>query len=191
MGYSQADKADTHDRIVRTAAARFREKGIDGISVADLMKDAGLTHGGFYKHFDSRDHLVAEAVECALAEGDATLHEALGGKPTLARLVQSYLSEAHRDHPGAGCAVAALSGDIARSTKKARAIYDRQIEKNIALVSNMLGEMPRGEKRAKAITLLATLAGALAMARATNDPALSREVLRSVSKELVGKAATA
>jgi len=186
MGYSQADKQDTHDRIVRTAAARFRELGIDGISVADLMKDAGLTHGGFYKHFESRDHLVAEAVECALAEGDATLRGVLEkGKPTLARLVQAYLSEAHRDHPAEGCGVAALSADISRSTKKARAIYDRQIESNVAIVEKLLGDTPKNERRAKALGIIATLAGALAIARAAGDPALSREVLRSVGRELI------
>src|ERR1700743_2586290 len=78
MGYSRADKAQSHERIVKTAAARFREKGIDGISLADLMKEAGLTHGGFYRHFESRDALVAEAVDCALRASDGTLCTTVG-----------------------------------------------------------------------------------------------------------------
>src|SRR5882672_9517707 len=82
MGHSQADKDDSHDRIVRVAAARFRETGVDGIGVADLMRDAGLTHGGFYRHFASRDDLVAEAIARALRDGGRAVAAVANGKPS-------------------------------------------------------------------------------------------------------------
>src|SRR6267378_2746874 len=93
MGHSRAEKDVSHDRIVRTAAARFRETGLDGIGVADLMKDSGLTHGGFYRHFDSRDELVAEAVERALRDGGQVVEAVANSKnSSLETLVDGYLS---------------------------------------------------------------------------------------------------
>src|SRR5271154_7446808 len=98
MGHSKADKADSHARIVEKAAARFRESGVEGVGVADLMKDAGLTHGGFYRHFASRDELVAEAIECALSEGGRAVAAAAKVKDRpLGTLVDAYLSTMHRD----------------------------------------------------------------------------------------------
>src|SRR5215468_410828 len=119
MGHSQAAKAKSHEKIVRTAARRLREEGLAGVGVADLMTAAGLTVGGFYKHFDSRDELVAEALasidsawERTVAEGKS---KAQPDARIFARLIDAYLSEEHRDAPGAGCAFAAVAGDIARS----------------------------------------------------------------------------
>src|SRR5271170_2594903 len=107
MGYSKSDKAETHTRIVNVAAKRFREVGLEGIGVADVMKEAGMTVGGFYKHFASRDELVTEALEVAFESLDAWEARA----ESLARAVRDYLSEAHRDAPGKGCALGALLGD--------------------------------------------------------------------------------
>src|SRR5260370_42567247 len=104
MGRSQADKAESHDRIVRMAAARFRETGVDGVGVADLMKDAGLTHGGFYRDFASRDALVAEAIEGALPEGAQAVDAVANIKQTpLAALVEPHLSTAPPDRLAASC----------------------------------------------------------------------------------------
>ena len=98
MGHSRAEKAESHDRIVKVAATRFRENGVEGVGVADLMKDAGLTHGGFYRHFASRDELVAEAIERALGEGSqAVTAVAQAQDCPLDALVDGYLSIAHRD----------------------------------------------------------------------------------------------
>src|ERR1700761_6795823 len=109
MGHSQKDKEKNHAEIVEIAAARMREAGTEGPGVAEIMKAAGLTHGGFYKHFDSRDDLVAEAVEAALAQGQEGYEAAVeGAADPLAAFVDWYLSETHRDDPGAGCAVVAL-----------------------------------------------------------------------------------
>src|ERR1700687_4057878 len=116
MGYSRAQKAKTHERIIKLASKRFREEGLAGIGIAELMKEAGLTVGGFYKHFKSRDDLVAEAVGSALELWKRQVDGAASGGPavTYESLVDGYLSEAHRDHPGTGCVVSALAGDIAR-----------------------------------------------------------------------------
>ncbi len=110
MGYSKAQKAKTHERIVKLASKRFREEGLAGIGIAELMKEAGLTVGGFYKHFDSRDHLVAEAVNSAFAGWRRRVDGATTSGPPVSyeKLIDDYLSEAHRDNPGSGCAFSAL-----------------------------------------------------------------------------------
>src|ERR1700752_412029 len=122
MRHSKAEKAKTHRRIVTIASKRFREKGLAGIGIADLMQEAGLTVGGFYKHFKSRDDLVAEAVGAALGSWKRRADAAASGGPPLTyeELVDDYLSEAHRDDLGTGCPVGALAGDIARSGKRTR-----------------------------------------------------------------------
>src|SRR5207249_85949 len=121
MGHSQEDKAGSHDRIVRAAAARFRESGVDGIGVADLMKNAGLTHGGFYRHFATRDELVAEAVERALHDGGLVVDALANRKRApLAAVVDGYLSTSHRDDLATSCAVTTLAADVARSSERAR-----------------------------------------------------------------------
>ena len=187
MGHSQADKAQTHRRLVRTAAGQFRENGLDGISLAELMKLLGLTHGGFYKHFSSRDELVGEAVEYALAEGDQTMRELLfkDGKPDLARFVGTYLSEAHRDSRSLGCTISALSADVARRGDELHAPFRDQIERNIGMLVEALEGVPAGQRRSQALLLLSALYGALSMARATGDSRLSQEILRTVGGKVL------
>jgi TetR/AcrR family transcriptional regulator, transcriptional repressor for nem operon len=184
MGHSKASKALTHARLVEAAAARFKERGIDGISLADLMRDLKLTHGGFYRHFDSRDALVAEALETALDESGRTLRERLldDEEPDVAGFVDFYLNEAHRDARSSGCAVAALAGDAARKSPEVQAQFRRQIESNLAILSEALNRRGIKEPRESAVLLLSTLYGALMMARAVGDSPLSREVLHSVRK---------
>src|SRR5215470_16137979 len=117
MRYSKEHKFQTHARIVKRAAVKLREKGAHGIGVADLMKEAGLTHGGFYAHFDSRDALVIEAVTHAMDRSTEKWRKMVSETPPekrLAKMVENYLTAAHRDDPGHGCAVPALSADIAR-----------------------------------------------------------------------------
>ena len=123
MGTSQAAKAASHDRILDIAAARIRRDGIGSLSVAELMKEAGLTHGGFYRHFDSREQLVAEAAQRALSQGSEwTIASAkLGGQRGYTALVNGYLSTWHRDHPESGCGVAGVTADAARAGGPARA----------------------------------------------------------------------
>jgi TetR/AcrR family transcriptional repressor of nem operon len=183
MGNSQADKAANHERIVRTASARIRRDGIDAASVAELMAEAGLTHGGFYRHFDSRDELVAEAVESALAHGSRRTNAAAetGGSAALSAIIDGYLSRLHRDKPESGCAVAALPTDIVRSSNpRAREAYSRQVRSYIDVLA---GLTPSGNSD-DAHLVLATLVGALALARAVDNPALSDELLESTARAL-------
>jgi TetR/AcrR family transcriptional repressor of nem operon len=185
MGHSKADKDESHDRIVRMAAARFREAGVDGIGVADLMKDAGLTHGGFYRHFDSRDELVAEAIERALQDGGQAVEAvANSGQSPLAALVDAYLSTAHRDGLATSCAVTTLAGDVARSNDRARSAYTRQVGAYLELLTRLIAGDKQRSRRMKAIATLSTLVGAVSMARAVNDEKLSREILKSAADEL-------
>jgi TetR/AcrR family transcriptional regulator, transcriptional repressor for nem operon len=192
MGHSRAEKTKTHKRIVKIASRRFREKGLAGVGIADLMKEAGLTVGGFYKHFDSRDALVAEAVSSAFGGWKRRVDAAASGGPPVsyAKLIDDYLNEAHRDDPGAGCAFSALAGDIARSNKRTRALATAQIRNDIQLLAGLLpGKNKNKDKdkdaaRSKAILTFSALVGAMALARAISDKALSREILKTV-KELL------
>jgi TetR/AcrR family transcriptional repressor of nem operon len=176
---------------VEAAAARFKERGIDGISLADLMKELKLTHGGFYRHFDSRDELVAEALALALARSGETMRERLfdgakgdGTQSDLAGFIDFYLNEAHRDGRAGGCAVAALAGDAPRKSVQVQAQFREQIERNIAALSEALPPNTAADSREQALVMLSTLYGALTMARAVGDSPLSREVLRTVRKRL-------
>jgi TetR/AcrR family transcriptional repressor of nem operon len=188
MGHSKASKANTHARLVEAAAARFKERGVDGISLADLMKDLDLTHGGFYKHFASRDDLVTEALELALAQSGNAMRERLGRgeEADLAGFVDFYLGEAHRDSRADGCAVAALAGDAARKGTEVQAQFRGQIERNLALLSEVMeaGTAP-DDARARAVVVLSELYGALTMARAVGDSPLSREILQTVRDRIV------
>jgi TetR/AcrR family transcriptional repressor of nem operon len=185
MGHSKAEKAQSHDRIVKNAAARFREQGVDGIGVADLMQEAGLTHGGFYRHFASRDGLVAEAIEHALGDG-AQAVAAIGRlkDAPLATLIDAYLSAAHRDNLATSCAVTTLAGDVARSNDRARTAYTRQVGIYLDLLTRLIAAEKQKSKRVKAIAALSTLVGAVSMARAVNDEKLSREILKSAADDL-------
>jgi TetR/AcrR family transcriptional repressor of nem operon len=190
MGHSKSDKAKSHERIVQIAARRMREVGIDGIGLADLMKEAGLTHGGFYRHFGSRDDLVAEAVERALKEGSKVAFDAEAGgrlakQALLLALVDGYLSIGHRDALATSCAVSALAADVSRSDERVRAAYTRQVNAYVELfIRLMVGESPKKAKRAKAIAAWTSLVGAVSLARAVNDEKLSQEILKTAADEL-------
>jgi TetR/AcrR family transcriptional regulator, transcriptional repressor for nem operon len=185
VGHSRAEKAESHDRIVQVAAARFRENGVGGIAVADLMKDAGLTHGGFYRHFASRDELVAEAIEQALSEGArAVAAVAKIQDCPLNALVDAYLSTAHRDGLATSCAVTTLAADVARGNQRARSAYTRQVGAYLELLTQLISGNTQRARRRKALAALSTLVGAVSMARAVNDEKLSREILDSVADEL-------
>ncbi|CAM2157793.1 TetR/AcrR family transcriptional regulator, transcriptional repressor for nem operon [Pararobbsia alpina] len=182
MGHSQADKAETHERIVEVAARRFREVGLDGISVADIMKEAGLTVGAFYKHFASRDDLVVEAMAAAC---DDMAHSALTAQPNLKKSIQTYLSEKHRDDIDGGCPIAALVNDTARSSDNTRAVYAQRFEESLALLEGQMPEGTTGNLRAKAMLIYSAYIGALGLSRAVPDSKLSRQILNNVSAELI------
>jgi TetR/AcrR family transcriptional repressor of nem operon len=192
MGYSKAQKTRTHKRIVSIASKRFREKGLAGFGIAELMKEAGLTVGGFYKHFDSRDDLVAEAVNSAFGgwKRQADAAQSGGASVSLAKLIDDYLSEAHRDHPGTGCAFSALAPEIARSDKRTRALSSEQVRNDIQLIATLLSGQDKRTARSQAILAFSALVGAMSLARAVSDEALSREILRTVAELLKKFAST-
>src|SRR5258707_4900340 len=189
MRHSRTEKAKTHERIVAIASKKFREEGLAGIGIADLMKEAGLTVGGFYKHFKSRDALVAEAVGSALEMWKDRIDASAAGGPrvTYESLVDDYLSEAHRNYPGMGCPVAALAGDLARSDKHTRAVATRKTRDNIELLANLIRETNKSDRdtaRSRAVITYCAMVGAISMARAVSDKELSREILKTVAQRL-------
>lgn len=185
MGASRAAKAQSHERIVATAAARMRQSGIDGVGVAELMKEAGLTQGGFYRHFASRDQLIAEAAQHALAHGGLRVGKlvAQAEDDPLATLIDAYLSLEHRDDMANSCAVSSLANDIARGGAEARQAYTAQAQHYFRTIARLLSG-DDASRRHRAITAFSALVGAVAMARAVDDDALSREILASVAATL-------
>jgi TetR/AcrR family transcriptional repressor of nem operon len=186
MGHSKAQKARTHKRIVAIASKRFREKGLAGFGIAELMKEAGLTVGGFYKHFDSRDDLVAEAVNSAFGGWKRRVDAAKSGGPPVSydNLIDDYLSEAHRDNSGAGCAFSALAPEIARSDERTRALTSEQVGSDIQLIAALRPAKNKRTERSRAILTFSALVGAMSLARAVSDVALSREILETVTELL-------
>ena len=186
MGHSKAQKTRTHKRIISVASRRFREKGLAGVGIAELMKEAGLTVGGFYKHFDSRDDLVAEAVSSAFGGWKRRVDAAKAGGPSasLSRLIDDYLDEAHRDNPGTGCAFSALAPEIARSNTQTRALTSEQVRNDIQLIAGLLPGKDKSRARSRAILTFSALVGAMSLARAVSDEELSREILETVGQLL-------
>jgi TetR/AcrR family transcriptional regulator, transcriptional repressor for nem operon len=174
MRYPVEETAAKHERIVKEASRLFRERGFENVSVGDVMKAAGLTHGAFYAHFASKEELQAAAV-------------AYGQKVSLGRLQRSkkktakgsftdrYLSRQHRDNPGDGCTMAALAEEVARSTHELKAAFEEGLE-------NILSA--DGGDRKEAIFRAAAMLGGVVLARAVQDPRLSDEILESVRQKL-------
>lgn len=183
MGHSQADKALNHERILDAAAAQIREGGLDSVSVGGLMRRVNLTHGGFYGHFASRADLLAQALERALALGEAQSRAALGGERTrgFAAKVRAYLSRAHRDSRDSGCAIAALAGDVARADEASRAVMQAHIDRFIELIAGDLG--PDGEEAA--MVAVSAMVGALMLSRVMTDTRRSDALLRAVRDRVI------
>jgi TetR/AcrR family transcriptional regulator, transcriptional repressor for nem operon len=180
MRYSKEHKLETHARIVKKAAVRLREKGAHGIGVADLMKEAGLTHGGFYAHFDSREALVMEAFAYAMdrsTERWRKLAEQTPPERRLATLVDSYLTPLHRDDPGHGCAISALGAEIARESPKTRKAFAAKLEQLIEMIAAQIPDVPRKTARKQAMASLATMMGTLVLARVAGNSEFSDEIL--------------
>jgi TetR/AcrR family transcriptional regulator, transcriptional repressor for nem operon len=196
MRVSREKAAEHRDRIIDAAGALFRAKGFGGIGVADIMKAADLTHGGFYGHFASKDDLVAQASRRTMARAAANwtkLVEAAPDNP-YAALLEHYLSPKHRDDPGKGCAFAALGNDAARSGKIVRKAFAEGLAPLIDILAQSIPGKSIPEKsipgrskaarRRKAVAAMATLVGALTMARAVEGTPLSDEMLEAAHREL-------
>lgn len=180
MGHSQAEKARNRERILAEASRQVRRGGLESVSVGTLMKSVGLTHGGFYGHFESRSALLAEALERALLEGEANAKARGSERPqSLSDIARSYLSRAHRDVRESGCAMAALVSDVARADTSSREVMTDHIEAFVASVSKALGGDQEG-----AIVAVSAMVGALALSRVVADPARSDAFLKTVRDHL-------
>ena len=182
MRYSREHKQETHARIVRKAAVRLREKGAHGVGVADLMKDAGLTHGGFYAHFDSRDALVAEALAYAMdrsMEHWRNIADQTSAEKRLATIIETYLTPVHRDDPGHGCAITSLGAEIARESPKTRKAFAAKVEHLIDLIADQMAELPPKAARRQATAILATMMGTVVLARIAGTNESSDEILQA------------
>lgn len=183
MPLSKEHKRQTRERIVRTAARAFRAGGVERTGIADLMGQAGLTHGGFYAHFPNKDALVAEACAAGLTESGAALYDAADAAPTgegLRTIIRGYLSRTHRDHPETGCVIATLGPEIAREPAEVRHAFTEALRGDVARLVSHIPAGPGGGDAAgddAAYVLLAGMAGAMLMARAVDDPALSDRIL--------------
>ncbi len=177
----------SHTRIVEVAARQFREDGLAGAGVQRIMEEAGLTHGGFYSHFGSKDDLVAEALGAAVS---GQLDGLLGGledtpePERLGRLVARYLSRAHRDGPGAGCPLPSISAEVGRAPASVRRVYEAGLGETIkgieaALTKEEASADADGDNHARAVGALALCVGGLLLARAVNDVAFSDDILQS------------
>ena len=179
MRYSRDHKAQTHARIVKKTAVRLRRNGLNGVAIADLMKQAGLTHGGFYAHFKSRDALIGEAMMFAMDAITQRWRKRADLAPKGRKfdaIVNGYLTIEHRDDAGNGCVLPALGAEIARANAKTRKAFATQLEDMIALIIESRGVRSSKAARAQAMGAICTMMGALVLARATGG-VLSSDIL--------------
>lgn len=178
MGYSQSQKRKNHERLLRTGALWMRKSGLENVGARELMGAAKLTHGAFYSHFASKDDMVEQLLECALRDGVELFRRHLERleQRGISGLIEEYLSPNHRDLLSAGCGFAALVGDVARSRKNYKASFTRQFKGTVAYISRLCSG-PRRQREDKALEILLVLIGALNLARAVDEEALSRRIL--------------
>ena len=180
-------KEVTHERIVETAARAIRRSGYNGTSVADIMKEAGLTHGGFYAHFASREAMLAEAADRAGAESVAlSARIAATAKPeqALQALIHAYLSKEHVKSVEMGCPIAALGSEMPRQAPEVRRAATRRIKEMIDVVARQLPDWGQPAAHERALVTVATSVGALLLARAVDDPKLSDALLDATLRHL-------
>jgi TetR/AcrR family transcriptional repressor of nem operon len=186
MRKSRVEAARTRKRIVTAAAGEFRKNGIVATGLNDLMKAAGLTHGGFYKHFESKDQIVAEAC----AEAVEAMIERLTAAGSSA--VAMYLSTRHRDDPGArhrddpavGCPLAAIGSELSRSDEKTRAVATEGFLKLVDIMARQYSKAKPADARRRALVAVSTMIGAMTISRMVTDPELSAEILKEAEKRL-------
>jgi TetR/AcrR family transcriptional repressor of nem operon len=174
MRYPAEETAAKHDRIVKEASRLFRERGFENVTVAEVMKAAGLTHGAFYAHFASKEELQAAAVAYGQSLSARRAQQS-GGKRQKRSYTDRYLSRSHRDNPGDGCTMAALAQEVARSTPALKAAFERGFEEILTA---------KGGDRSEGIFRSAALIGGVVLARAVQDPRISEEILESVRQKL-------
>ena len=183
MRKSKEEAAETRRRIVTAAAGEFREHGIVATGLADLMQAAGLTHGGFYKHFESKDQVVAEAC----AEAVRVLMEKLEAAPSRGSALGSYLATRHRDDPATGCPLAALGSELARCDEKTREAATEGFLRLVNVLAGKSSNVPPKVARQRALAAVSTMIGAVTMSRVVTDANLSAEILMEAEKSLTDR----
>ena len=176
----QNRKQRSHERIVEVTSKAIRRSGYDGTGIADIMKEAGLTHGGFYSHFSSREALLAEAADCAGAETIAKISELLAKVPAqqaLLMLAQQYLSTEHLHDIESGCHIAALASEMPRQAVEVRQASTRRIKEMIDLIARLSPHWGSSQAHEDALFSMSMLVGTLVLARAVDDPKLAQEFL--------------
>src|SRR5271156_156392 len=188
MRVSKEKAARNRERILTSAARLFREQGIAATGVDSITEDAGLTHGGLYSQFGSKEVIAAEAIRFALARGKRGWQRAVEGNPgmrALPAIVDSYLSRAHRNAVGTGCVLAALGTDIARQPRRVRQAFTTEIKDDLEFLSRLMPDEGNAGRYEDAIVTFASMAGALILARAVNDEQLSDLILKSTAKRVI------
>lgn len=191
MRISKEKAVENRAKVVAAAARLFRERGLDGVGVDAVADAAGLTHGAVYSHFKSKNELAAEAVRQALHQSMGewlALTKGFAGAEAFAKLLRVYVSRAHRDHPEAGCSVAAIGGDAHRGGDELRDVFHDGVTQLIDVLTTVSDGESAADRRSTAIARAAAMIGALVMSRATSaDGRLSDEILKSVRAELVAR----
>jgi TetR/AcrR family transcriptional regulator, transcriptional repressor for nem operon len=181
MRYAKDHKEETRRKILEVASRLFREKGYDGVGVDAIMSEAGLTAGGFYSHFASKDALFAEALGNAYDSRNQSLQASLkskGDTDYLQNLIYGYLSRTHRDMTAEGCIFPTLTTDVMRGSNETRTSYEKRLQKFISTIETQLPESKTPEKE-RAIAILVQLIGGVMLARAVNDEQLSSDILKA------------
>lgn len=182
MRYEQGHKAITRGRILDEASRRFREEGIAAVGVANLMGGIGLTQGGFYNHFESKDELTREA----LSVSRGPIAQRLVDTRDLAGIVNRYLSPTHRDDPGRGCPAAALAAEVARGSDVVREAFGDELEKSLKMIRDCLPKtLAPAARTTVAMCMFASMVGTMSLARAVNDPAKSNQLLSAGRKAVM------
>lgn len=177
MRYEKGRKDVTRQRIVETASRRFRAEGVEAVGLAGLMRDAGLTNGAFYGHFDSKEHLVQEVLVDALDRRLEAMIAARAHGADLSAAIRDYLSPRQRDQPDEGCPTAAMVAEIARHPEQTRTLFTRKIDDFLTFI---VANLPAGDlaaRRGQAAALFGMMVGTLQLARAVNDKTVSDEIL--------------
>ncbi|HEX4301831.1 MAG TPA: TetR/AcrR family transcriptional regulator [Rhizomicrobium sp.] len=182
MRYAETHKEETHKALLKAAAAQLREKGPDRLSVTSVMKAAGLTHGGFYAHFKSKDALLNETLADTFGRSKRRMTRLLEGLPpkhALATYIDFYVAATHRDNPANGCPITALNSDMPRQSKKFRAAFEAGVKSLAGFLADRMTDVGIENAEALAPSILAAMAGAVALSRTISDPELSDELLAS------------
>lgn len=183
MRYDKDHKEKTRSRIVEVAAEEFRRKGVKSVGVAGLMADAGLTHGGFYAHFESKEALLCEALDTAFTQVMASMaQESSGPGDGLENLLKAYLNKSHADNPAHGCPASSLTAEVARHPDPTRAAFSGNVSRFVSLIEAQLTESSDADKRQRATAIFSLMIGGIQMARAEPDEKRKDEILAAASR---------